>query len=158
MAATTIPSISSILEELRARLPETGFVAGDIFSWNPIAKEVTYNPTAECAVERLLHESGHALAGHKSYGKDITLLEMERDAWEQAKKLGHELLITIDEDVAQNHLDDYRDWLHARSTCPNCQDTGIQTRSDTYACPACQNTWRVNEARTCQLRRYKTSI
>lgn len=156
MAATTTPLINSVLNQLKHRLPDVEFVAGEVFSWNPNKNQVVYSTDTDCAVERLLHESGHALAGHQNYGKDINLLEMERDAWEQAKLLGQELSVTIDEDTIQDHLDDYRDWLHARSTCPNCQQTGIQTKNESYTCPVCQGVWRVNEARTCQLRRYRT--
>jgi DnaJ-class molecular chaperone len=51
-------------------------------------------------------------------------------------------------------MNSYRDWLHARSTCPVCQATGMETKKSIYTCPACRHQWRVNEARICSLRRY----
>ena len=155
MAATTTPSINSILDTLRARLPEISFAEGQLFSWDPTKNHISYNLLDDFAIERLLHESGHAICGHTEYSRDITLLEMERDAWEAAKQLGQELDITINEDTVQDHLDDYRLWLHARSTCPSCSQLGIQQSRKDYVCPICQATWRVNDSRNCQLRRYK---
>lgn len=155
MAATTTPSINSILDSLRIKLPSVNFVNGDIFSWNPEKNQITYCQHEDYAIERLLHESGHALCGHVDYARDITLLEMERDAWESAKQLGQELGVAIDENVVQDHLDDYRIWLHARSTCPACSQIGVQDSDQSYACPICQTSWRVNDSRNCRLRRYK---
>ncbi|MCY1379960.1 hypothetical protein D9M68_895230 [compost metagenome] len=83
---------------------------------------------------------------------------MERDAWRYAKeKLGSNYKVTITDTVIQDSLDTYRDWLHARSTCPNCQATGMQNRKRHYRCIACQHVWRVNDARICGLRRYSLS-
>ena len=155
MAATTTPSINSILSALKKRLTHVTFVEGADFSWNPHKSEVTYNEHETHAVERLLHESGHALCEHASYSRDITLLEMERDAWEAAKLLSEELGVTISDTIAQDYLDEYRLWMHARSTCPTCSQIGIQDTTNSYACPLCRTTWTVNDARTCQLRRYK---
>ena len=155
MAVTTTPSISSILSALKERIPHVTFVEGGLFSWNPEKNQITYNAKEKYPLERLLHESGHALCGHSSYERDITLLEMERDAWESAKQLGQELNIAISDDIIQDHLDDYRLWLHARSTCPTCSQIGIQDSSESYTCPLCQASWRVNDSRNCQLRRYK---
>lgn len=155
MAATTTPSINSILKVLCARLPNVSFVSGDVFSWNPQEKRITYSLLDDYAIERLLHESGHAICDHTDYTRDITLIEMERDAWEAATQLGESLGVAIDEDVVQDHLDDYRLWLHARSTCPSCDQVGVQESRETYICPICQTTWQVNDSRTCQLRRYK---
>ena len=83
---------------------------------------------------------------------------MEMAAWGEAKRLGLDLNIDVPEDDAEDHLDTYRDWLHARSTCPNCTATGFQKNASTYACPACTQEWSVNEARICQLRRTKTPL
>lgn len=81
---------------------------------------------------------------------------MERDAWQYAKDtLGQTYDQAILDDTVEDALDSYRDWLHARSTCPACQATGIQTKKEEYKCLACRTKWRVNEARICALRRYK---
>jgi lipopolysaccharide biosynthesis regulator YciM len=102
----------------------------------------------------LIHELAHALLNHKNYRRDIELIEMETAAWHEAKQYGEKYNVEIKEDVIQDHLDTYRDWLHARSSCPNCLATGYQTKHLTYECPACTHSWKVNEARLCALRRY----
>jgi hypothetical protein len=147
-------SITSLTDKLRRDHPKIAFVEGADFHWSPINRTVTYIPDAEDETALLLHELSHALLGHQDYKKDISLLEMERDAWQYAKDtLGPSYDQVISEDTIENALDSYRDWLHARSTCPACQATGIQTK-DEYKCLACRGKWRVNEARICALRRY----
>ena len=79
---------------------------------------------------------------------------MERAAWDKAVLIALDFGQTIDTNTVESTLDSYRDWLHARSTCPNCQATGLQIKKQTYSCPACRHTWRVNEARICALRRF----
>jgi len=83
---------------------------------------------------------------------------MERQAWDYTIKLAPKYNVAISDDMVQLTLDSYRDWLHARSTCPNCKATGVQTEKYTYVCPACSRKWQVNEARTCALRRYGVKI
>lgn len=105
----------------------------------------------------LLHELSHAVLNHTDYLKDIGLLELERNAWDYAQTTLAPLYdVTIEEDIVQDSLDTYRDWLHARSTCPECGATGLQVKQRDYKCVACQTTWHVNDARFCALRRYKT--
>lgn len=80
---------------------------------------------------------------------------MERDAWNRAKtQLGPQYAVDIKDSAIEQALDSYRDWLHARSTCPNCTATGFQTKKQHYSCLACGEKWRVNEARLCGLKRY----
>lgn len=104
----------------------------------------------------LLHELAHAILDHKTYARDIELIELERDAWTHAQAtLAPTYNIAIGTNQIEDALDTYRDWLHARSTCPNCQATGVQTERNAYKCLACLSKWRVNDARICALRRYK---
>jgi hypothetical protein len=103
----------------------------------------------------LLHELGHALARHHDFSKDIDLLKMEREAWTKAEALAPDYEVAISEETIEEALDSYRDWLHARSRCPNCSQTGIQYDENTYHCLLCHLDWRVNDARQCGLRRYK---
>ncbi|HEX7484354.1 MAG TPA: hypothetical protein VF281_04375 [Candidatus Saccharimonadales bacterium] len=154
MDATTMPSITSLVAKLQTDYPQLTFKSGDDFRWSP--QEMTlYYPSASSDTATLLHEVGHALLGHNTYTKDIQLIEMERDAWEYARKnLSGRYDSSISESIVQESLDTYRDWLHARSTCPNCQATGVQTKTQHYKCVACHTQWRVNEARICALRRY----
>lgn len=128
---------------------------GGGFYWEPKSTTVFYDSLQKDGPQLLLHELGHALLGHGTYDKDIELIAMERAAWERALALGSQYRVGIPADMIEDYLDSYRDWLHARSLCPTCGDTGLQTGPKTYQCLSCGGTWRVNEARTCNLRRYK---
>ena len=151
MAATTTPKISLLINKISQDYSDIKFIESDDFSWKPTEKIVYYDPAGDESL--FLHELGHVELHHATYRRDIELLAIERDAWEQAKRLSKRYGITIEDESVESHLDSYRDWLHARSTCPNCQANGIQTDDKTYTCLECETSWRVNEARTCRLRR-----
>lgn len=147
-------SMNSLLSKLKLDHPDLKFNPSEDFSWSHKEQAIHYvegdNP------EYLLHELAHASLGHAGYERDIDLLKMERDAWDlAASKLSRRYEVKISDDTVQDNLDTYRDWLHSRSTCPNCSSIGYQIKQSEYGCPACQVKWRVNEARTCSLRRYK---
>lgn len=148
-------TIPTLVAKLRVDFPTFTFKKGDICKWLPDSQEIHYIPAADRPYE-LLHEIAHALLGHSSYDRDITLIGMERDAWHYAAtQLAPQYDTTIPDEYANEALESYRKWLHARATCPNCNATGVQTKRTTYICLACYTTWHVNEARTCQLRRNK---
>lgn len=152
MAVTTTPSMSSLIAEVSTTHPTINFTASEWFAWNPDTRTISYVENG--APARLLHELGHADLDHCAYQRDIQLLEMERDAWDRARQLASDYHCTISDDAVDDHLDSYRNWLHARSTCPRCEALGIQTDAARYTCMECAHAWRVNEARTCELRRY----
>jgi len=154
MAATTMPSMSSIISRLEADFPELKFEAGDSFAWTPDKKTVVYDDADPNAEALLLHELSHGVLGHTDYQTDVQLVSMEAAAWDKALEIGKHYSVAIDNAVIDEHLDTYRDWLHARSTCPKCTATGFQKGQNLYSCPACTSEWRVNEARVCALRRY----
>ena len=150
-----MPSIASLLPKLVADFPGIHFQLDEDFRWSPETQTVYYSGSRDIAgTARLLHELSHGLLGHTDYSHDINLLKMERDAWVKAQQLARQYDIEISDDLIQDHLDTYRDWLHARSTCPLCTATGMQIDAETYHCVACGTDWRVNEARTCGLKRY----
>lgn len=151
MDATTMLSTRSLVKRLAQDFPQFHFLASTRMMWEPGKQTIHYEQT--CSPAELLHELGHATLGHSEYHRDITLLGHERDAWQEATRLGTQYDITIDPLVVTDHLDTYRDWLHARSVCPGCEANGLQTDTKTYACPACHTQWTVNEARSCALRR-----
>lgn len=155
MAATTTRSMSLLAEKLARDFPDFEFRSSDQFAWNPIESVVYYDPSGSPA--RLLHELGHALLGHQSYKRDIQLVRMEGDAWKKARKLAAEYSVSLKINDTEEHLYSYRDWLHARSTCPSCSSNGVQINDNHYKCIECQAVWRVNEARTCGLKRYAES-
>lgn len=153
--------ITSLIQQLNSlasqrNVPLPAFVEGEIFSWNHTSRTITYNPIHSQAVPYLLHEFCHALLSHATYTHDVSLLKMESEAWHQAEALARELDIVIDSTLIELSLDTYRDWLHSRSLCPQCTSTGLQDGASAYRCLSCRHTWRVNEARTCELRRYST--
>ncbi len=155
----SITSLSTQLTDAKLTTPSGTPVTiseSDQFGWNPDSATVSYDPTLPDATSLLLHEIGHALLGHSQYGRDIELLVIERQAWDKAELMSKEYGIMIDPDLIEDTLDTYRDWLHSRSLCPSCASTGLQVASRTYTCPSCHQKWQVNEARSCELRRYKT--
>lgn len=153
MDATTMPSTISLIQRLKTDHPQFNFIKAKQFLWSP-SENTVYYTGANSDYSFLLHELSHGLLGHIEYRRDVELLAMERAAWDNAVDLALRYDLFISEDTVETTLDSYRDWLHARSTCPNCQATGLQIKQQAYSCIACHHTWRVNEARICALRRY----
>jgi len=147
-------STTSLAAKLQANFPGFYFSPSDEFRWSPSELTIFYDK-ASSDVASLLHELSHAVLGHKEYAKDIELIELERDAWTYTKHTLSLLYdVQVEADIVEDSLDTYRDWLHARSACPQCQATGLQTKKNEYKCLVCFGRWRVNDARMCALRRY----
>jgi len=149
-------STASLISNLKSDYPQFNFEVSSDYLWSP-ANRTIYYTSGGGSSGLLLHEISHGLLGHADYLYDIDLIAMERAAWDKAIELSSSYEIKIDEDLIESNLDSYRDWLHARSSCPNCNATGLQVKKQSYSCPACSHTWRVNEARICALRRYDSS-
>jgi hypothetical protein len=150
-----MPLTSSTLSRLEKDFPNIKFRRGSTFRWAPAEQTVYFADPDDTT--SLLHEVAHALLSHTEYTRDIELLEIERQAWDTAVlRLSKQYGISISEGEVEDMLDTYRDWLHSRSLCPTCEATGLQTDKNSYSCLACNTAWRVNEARSCALRRYKT--
>lgn len=144
---------SSVLARLRNDFPNITFKKDSNFLWSPENQTIHYSDSQNDAL--LIHEVAHALLDHKNYTRDINLLKMERDAWTYAStNLADRYQVVISPSVIDEMLDSYRNWMHERSLCPNCQSTGVQTARKTYTCVACESKWYVNEARSCELRRH----
>lgn len=151
MLSTSLP-----IKRLKHDYPQWHFSPGKDFYWSPTKQTVYYMADGHPAF--LLHELAHAILHHSDYRRDVDLLGYERDAWEYAKNtLSPRYHSPIQDDLIEEALDTYREWLHLRSQCPNCQATGIQIKSMVYKCVACVSSWRVNEARTCRLQRHLIS-
>jgi hypothetical protein len=151
-----MPSTTSLAKQLARDYPQFQITPGETFQWVPETHTIAYLPDGLPA--DLLHELAHGLLGHRDFTRDITLLEMERDAWHHATTtLAPNYGMAIDDSTVQDALDTYREWLHSRSICPECGATGIQSSNHQYRCLACLTNWRVNDARHCALRRYKTT-
>lgn len=150
-----MPSTTTLLSRLKTDYPQFSFKPSDNFLWSSSDNTIYYDDKNDNKHAFLLHELSHALIGHSNYDSDIQLIAIERQAWDRAKDLATSYGVTISDQIIQSTLDSYRDWLHARSTCPDCKATGLQIENN-YVCPACNHRWHVNEARTCALRRYDT--
>ena len=148
-------SISSLIHKLKTDYPKFSFIEAEQFSWSPDTHTVNYSRGPAHASSLLLHELSHGVLDHHQYERDVQLLAIETAAWEKAKELAEHYHVRLTENTIQDHLDTYREWMHARSTCPECTATGYQSTKSTYSCPACTHEWRVNEARLCGLKRYK---
>lgn len=151
----------ALISELQSRFPRLRFTAGKQFYWSPETGEIFYDArkNGQRAAWSLLHETGHALLGHKSYKADVELLRLELAAWERARHLAQDLGLRIDEDHVQNSLDTYRDWLHKRSICPTCGTKCLQQGDFVhYRCFNCHTVWRVSASRFCRAYRRSKDV
>lgn len=149
-----MPLITRLLLSLKSDFPQFRFELSDDFLWS-YRDNIIYYTKNNDQVEYLFHELAHGLLSHSSYQTDVELIAMERQAWEKACEIAKSYNILITDDFVQSNLDSYRDWLHARSKCPECKATGMQTDKITYKCPECAQAWQVNDAKNRNLKRYK---
>lgn len=155
MDAITTPPLTPDIRRLISAFPDITFIDGAEFRWDPTRTTIEYVSDDPHGIERLLHEVAHAHLGHNQFSRDVELITLERDAWHYATAtLAPIFHIEINANLIEDDLNTYRDWLHARSTCPTCNATGIQTGASNYTCVACRTTWKVNQAISCGLRRY----
>lgn len=156
MDATTMVKTNSLVARLKKDFSGIRFEQSDDFYWSPNTSTVYFTPVKSTEDKlTLLHEVAHALLGHNHFKRDIDLIRIERAAWDRVRdELAPNYDIHATEDDIEDMLDTYREWLHARSTCPHCSMTGIQTDGALYHCLGCGHDWRVNDARRCGLRRY----
>jgi hypothetical protein len=149
--------MKQLLVKLRRDFPDIRFEAGNLAHWSPESNTVTYSNNLSGEIT-LLHELGHALCGHVSYASDIDLLRKEVQAWQKAQAIAAEYEVEILSDHVEDCLDTYRDWLHKRSTCPECGSHGLQRSKALYQCPNCQTHWQVSSARFCRPYRLKKAL
>lgn len=149
-----MPSITELISRLKVDYPQFSYKTGVRFSWSSSNNTIHYVEKGNNLPVYLLHELSHALLEHTEYKSDIELVVMERQAWDKTRELAKKYKVPVSDEFVQTNLDSYRDWLHARSLCPNCNTVGVQTKKRTYECPACSHSWVANEARLCALRRY----
>ncbi len=145
-----------ILQQIRIDYRDVKFVASNKSRWDPKSKQIFYNLEQPNILWSVLHEIGHMQAGHSTYKNDLELLKMESEAWTYAKQLSKNYNITIENDYIEDCLDSYRDWLHKRSSCTRCSQTGLQTDNSTYICVNCGQQWRVSKSRFCRSYRINT--
>lgn len=150
--------LEHLLLKLKRDFPTVDWVAGDKFAWDPRDQKVTFDPSVAHPKWSLLHEAGHVAASHQTYKSDVSLLKMEVEAWAKAAKLAAIYGETINKNYVEDCLDSYRDWLHRRSTCPNCSQNGLEQTKGRYHCLNCQHVWEVSEQRFCRVYRKNISL
>jgi predicted RNA-binding Zn-ribbon protein involved in translation (DUF1610 family) len=154
-------AMDKLITTLETRFPRLKFTPGKQFYWSPETGEIFYRPgtSGREAEWSLLHETGHAALKHHSYQGDFELLQLELEAWAQARRIGQEIGIGISEDHIQDCLDTYRDWLYKRSICPTCGTKCLQQDDYThYSCFNCHTVWRVSASRFCRAYRRHAGV
>ena len=89
-----------LIDRLRQDYPEIRFVGGKKFLFRP-PKTIVLGP--EKPFELLtLHELGHFLCGHRTFGTEPERLKCEREAWERARELCSVYDVFYDEERYEN--------------------------------------------------------
>ena len=127
-----------LLPRIQKDYPEYKFKSGKKYTFRP-PRTIILGPPEPFSGLLLLHELSHAILGHKTFRLDVERLRMESEAWDKARELADRYKIKINEDLIQDELDTYRDWLHTRSKCKKCGLTCYQTSDGVYHCPRCEN-------------------
>ena len=128
--------LNSLLSKLQNDYPNFVFKSGTKFVFRP-PKTILFNLDDPNFAQLILHELGHATLGHRTFTTDLERLKMECAAWEQARVLAKTYNISLSEDIIEQELDTYRNWLHHKSACKKCGLTRYQTRDGRYHCPHC---------------------
>ena len=130
---------NSLLDKLKNDYKELVFLEGPKYLFRP-PKTIYFEPDSADKESEilLLHELAHAKLGHKTYSTDVERLKMETEAWEKARSLADHYGVEIDEDMIQEELDTYRNWLFSKSRCKKCGSTRYQTPDGKYTCPVCE--------------------
>lgn len=139
---------------------EYNFEASNNFKWSKNNNTIYYCENSIKSNEGLLlllHEVNHALLNHSDYSFDIELINMEASAWAGAEKLSEQFSIKFNKTLEQECINSYKNWLDSRSECVICSQTGIQKAKSIYFCFNCEANWKVNNAKFCELRRYKNT-
>lgn len=146
----------NVINDISADFPDIGFVKSAGFKWDPKSKEIHYSPiSSEADIWSLFHELGHMLLDHAGYKYDFELLKMEVLAWQKAKETAKKYGFNISQEHVEKCIDSYRDWLHERSKCRKCDQSGLEKDSGIYSCFNCSFTWKVTPARFCRVYRKK---
>ena len=126
------------LKQIEKDFPEFRFVNGRKFAFRP-PRTIVFGPPEQFSELLALHEVSHAILKHKAFRVDVERLRMENEAWEKARELASRYGIAVNEDLIQDELDTYRDWLYTKSKCKKCGLTRYQTMDGFYHCPRCEN-------------------
>lgn len=134
------------LAEVQRDYPELKWRVGRKFAYRG-PRTISYIPLEQKSDEleqkkwqlQLLHELGHARLKHQTFQTDLERLKMECAAWEEARELALRYGVEFDEELMEEALDSYRDWLHGKAKCAQCGLTRYQTKDGKYHCPGCED-------------------
>ena len=129
---------AEFLQRLREDYPGLRFIEGSKFAFRP-PRTIVLGPPEPFSELLALHEVSHAILKHRTFRMDVERRRMESEAWEKAQELASRYGIEANEDLIQDELDTYRDWLHNKSKCRSCGLTRYQTPDGAYHCPRCEN-------------------
>lgn len=130
---------ATFLANVRGDFPEVRFTKGPRFSFRP-PKTVVFADLNRGGELLLLHELGHFLTGRFDFRTEVERLKIEVMAWEKARELAAKYGVFVDEELIEEELDTYRDFLHQKSRCPDCGLTRFQTPDKVWHCPHCNVT------------------
>ncbi len=130
--------MDDLVKKLQLEFPKFKFKAGKRFTFR-FPDVIIMGPDEPNSRLLLLHELGHAILGHRDYKTNVERLKMEVDAWEKGRELASKYGVEFNEEVMQEELDSYRDWLHKKSRCPKCGLTRFQDTNGIYHCPRCES-------------------
>ncbi len=153
---TNVPSIQQIADDY----PQFNFRSADIFYWSPKNGCVCYIEDQLFDLDgifQLLHELGHALLGHRYFNSSIHLLKIEAEAWQKATIVAKNYDLVIPQNTIESSLDSYRDWLHRRSVCPECESISVESDTNHYHCFTCGQDWTVPDHQQTRCYRRKLS-
>jgi hypothetical protein len=125
---------ATFLAKIKNDFPSLRFVEGPRFLFRPPRTVVYVSGGSQLL---FLHELGHALTGLYDFKTEVERLKIEALAWEKAKELASNYGVSVDEDLIEEELDSYRDFLHQKSRCPECGLTRFQTPDGNWYCPRC---------------------
>lgn len=142
-----MPVASLDIQKIFLDYKSFNFVEDVAFYWSAKSQSVHYvgsELNTHTGLYRLLHEIGHAVCNHHTFQSGIALLSLEVEAWEKAVEISKIYDISIPEDHIEQCLDSYRDWLHKRSTCPDCTTISVEHEPNRYRCFNCLRRWTVS--------------
>lgn len=143
-------SFNTLLKSLKEDFATIKFESGEDFYWS-YTKQTIYYDQDSSDIRSLLHEVGHATLNHRSYKTDFDLLMLETEAWHKAKFISEKYNININQNHIDYYLDTYRNWLHKRAKCPNCDLASLQKEDGNYLCFNCKTTWKSPRSIHCKI-------
>lgn len=132
------------------------FMPSSVFKWAPSEDTIYYNQSdiaSKSGYISLLHEISHALLKHENFQYDVDLIQRETEAWSKTRELSVKHAVDFDESYADNCLETYRTWIYNRSSCPNCHQTSVEHKPQSYRCFNCFSKWSVSKDQNCQIQR-----